>query len=168
MNKTSSGSEFHIHILGICGTFMGGVALLARELGMKVSGSDANVYPPMSDQLAAAGIELQQGYLPEHLEPAPDLVVMGNAMSRGNPAVEYVLNKGLPYVSGPQWLAEYVLQDKWVLAVAGTHGKTTTSSLLAWLLEDANMQPGFLIGGVPGNFGETARLGETPFFCHRS
>jgi UDP-N-acetylmuramate: L-alanyl-gamma-D-glutamyl-meso-diaminopimelate ligase len=164
MDKTSSGSEFHIHILGICGTFMGGVALLARELGMKVSGSDANVYPPMSDQLAAAGIELQQGYLPEHLEPAPDLVVMGNAMSRGNPAVEYVLNKGLPYVSGPQWLAEYVLQDKWVLAVAGTHGKTTTSSLLAWLLEDANMQPGFLIGGVPGNFGETARLGETPFF----
>jgi UDP-N-acetylmuramate: L-alanyl-gamma-D-glutamyl-meso-diaminopimelate ligase len=164
MNKTSSGSEFHIHILGICGTFMGGVALLARELGMKVSGSDANVYPPMSDQLAAAGIELQQGYLPEHLEPAPDLVVMGNAMSRGNPAVEYVLNKGLPYISGPQWLAEYVLQDKWVLAVAGTHGKTTTSSLLAWLLEDANMQPGFLIGGVPGNFGETARLGETPFF----
>jgi UDP-N-acetylmuramate: L-alanyl-gamma-D-glutamyl-meso-diaminopimelate ligase len=164
MNKKSSGSEFHIHILGICGTFMGGVALLARELGMKVSGSDANVYPPMSDQLAAAGIELQQGYLPEHLEPAPDLVVMGNAMSRGNPAVEYVLNKGLPYVSGPQWLAEYVLQDKWVLAVAGTHGKTTTSSLLAWLLEDANMKPGFLIGGVPGNFGETARLGETPFF----
>ncbi len=154
----------HIHILGICGTFMGGVALLARELGMTVSGSDANVYPPMSDQLAAAGIELQQGYLPEHLDPAPDLVVMGNAMSRGNPAVEYVLNKGLPYVSGPQWLADYVLKDKWVLAVAGTHGKTTTSSLLAWLLEDANMSPGFLIGGVPGNFGETARLGDTPFF----
>lgn len=154
----------HIHILGICGTFMGGVALLARELGMTVSGSDANVYPPMSDQLAAAGIELQQGYLPEHLDPAPDLVVMGNAMSRGNPAVEYVLNKGLPYVSGPQWLADYVLRDKWVLAVAGTHGKTTTSSLLAWLLEDANMAPGFLIGGVPGNFGKTARLGDTPFF----
>jgi len=154
----------HIHILGICGTFMGGVALLARELGIQVSGSDANVYPPMSAQLAAAGIELQQGYLAEHLDPAPDLVVMGNAMSRGNPAVEYVLNKGLPYVSGPQWLADYVLKDKWVLAVAGTHGKTTTSSLLAWLLEDANMAPGFLIGGVPGNFGETARLGKTPFF----
>ncbi len=154
----------HIHILGICGTFMGGVALLARDLGMTVSGSDANVYPPMSDQLAAAGITLQQGYLPEHLDPAPDLVVMGNAMSRGNPAVEYVLNKGLPYISGPQWLAEYVLKDKWVLAVSGTHGKTTTSSLLAWILEDAGMSPGFLIGGVPANFGETARLGKTPFF----
>ena len=154
----------HIHILGICGTFMGGVALLARELGMTVSGSDANVYPPMSDQLAAAGITLQQGYLAEHLDPAPDLVVMGNAMSRGNLAVEYVLNKGLPYISGPQWLADYVLKDKWVLAVSGTHGKTTTSSLLAWILEDAGMAPGFLIGGVPGNFGETARLGKTPFF----
>ena len=154
----------HIHILGICGTFMGGVALLARDLGMTVSGSDANVYPPMSDQLAAAGIELQQGYLAEHLDPTPDLVVMGNAMSRGNPAVEYVLNKGIPYISGPQWLSENVLQDKWVLAVSGTHGKTTTSSLLAWILEDANMSPGFLIGGVPGNFGETARLGKTPFF----
>jgi UDP-N-acetylmuramate: L-alanyl-gamma-D-glutamyl-meso-diaminopimelate ligase len=154
----------HIHILGICGTFMGGVAILARSLGMTVSGSDANVYPPMSDQLEAAGIVLQEGYLAGHLEPAPDLVVMGNAMSRGNPAVEYVLNKGLPYVSGPEWLAEYVLKERWVLAVSGTHGKTTTSSLLAWLLEDANMAPGFLIGGVPGNFGETARLGDTPFF----
>ena len=154
----------HIHILGICGTFMGGVALLARELGMTVSGSDANVYPPMSDQLEQAGIELQQGYLAEHCDPAPDLVVMGNAMSRGNPAVEYVLNKGIPYISGPQWLAENVLQGKWVLAVSGTHGKTSTSSLLAWLLEDAGMAPGFLIGGVPGNFGETARLGKTPFF----
>jgi UDP-N-acetylmuramate: L-alanyl-gamma-D-glutamyl-meso-diaminopimelate ligase len=143
---------------------MGGVALLARELGMKVTGSDANVYPPMSDQLSEAGIELMQGYLPAHLEPAPDLVVMGNAMSRGNPAVEYVLNKGLPYVSGPEWLAKYVLKDKWVLAVSGTHGKTTTSSLLAWILESAGMSPGFLIGGVPGNFGETARLGNTPFF----
>ncbi|PCH65882.1 MAG: UDP-N-acetylmuramate:L-alanyl-gamma-D-glutamyl-meso-diaminopimelate ligase [Gammaproteobacteria bacterium] len=154
----------HIHILGICGTFMGGVALLARSLGMKVSGSDANVYPPMSDQLTAAGITLQEGYLAEHLDPAPDLVVMGNAMSRGNPAVEYVLNKGLPYVSGPEWLADHVLKDRWVLAVSGTHGKTTTSSLLAWVLEDAGMAPGFLIGGVPANFGETARLGETPFF----
>jgi len=154
----------HIHILGICGTFMGGLALLARELGMTVSGSDANVYPPMSDQLTAAGIELQEGYLPEHLEPAPDLVVMGNAMTRGNPAVEHVLNKGLPYVSGPQWLSEHLLRDRWVLAVAGTHGKTTTSSLLAWLLEDAGLKPGFLIGGVPGNFGETARLGAAPFF----
>ncbi len=154
----------HIHILGICGTFMGGVALLARELGITVSGSDANVYPPMSDQLEAAGITLQEGYLPEHLDPAPDLVVMGNAMSRGNLAVEYVLNKGLPYVSGPQWLAEQVLKDKWVLAVSGTHGKTTTSSMLAWILHDAGMAPGFLIGGVPENFGETACLGKTPFF----
>lgn len=154
----------HIHILGICGTFMGGVALLARSLGMTVSGSDANVYPPMSDQLAAAGIDLQEGYLAEHLEPSPDLVVMGNAMTRGNPAVEYVLNKGLPYISGPQWLAEYVLKDRWVLAVSGTHGKTTASSMLAWILQDAGMAPGFLIGGVPGNFGETARLGDTPFF----
>lgn len=143
---------------------MGGVALLARELGMTVSGSDANVYPPMSDQLTEAGIHLQEDYDPSHLDPAPDLVVMGNAMTRGNPAVEYVLNKGLPYISGPQWLAEYGLKDKWVLAVSGTHGKTTTSSLLAWILEYAGMAPGFLIGGVPANFGQTARLGETPFF----
>ena len=154
----------HIHILGICGTFMGGVALLARSLGMKVSGSDANVYPPMSDQLKAAGIELQEGYLAEHMKPKPDLVVIGNAMSRGNPAVEYVLNEGLAYTSGPQWLANNVLKDRWVLAVSGTHGKTTTSSLLAWILEDAGLAPGFLIGGVPGNFGEAARLGDTPFF----
>jgi len=154
----------HIHILGICGTFMGGLALLARELGMTVSGSDANVYPPMSDQLKSAGIDVREGYESSHLEPAPDLVVMGNAMSRGNPAVEYVLNKGLPYVSGPQWLNEHVLPGKWVLAVAGTHGKTTTSSLLAWILEHAGMSPAFLIGGVPDNFGETARLGATPFF----
>ena len=154
----------HIHILGICGTFMGGLAMLAREMGMTVSGSDANVYPPMSDQLAAAGIDVMQGYLPEHLQPAPDLVVMGNAMSRGNPAVEYVLNQGLPYISGPQWLAENVLQGRWVLAVAGTHGKTTTSSMLAHILEYAGMQPGFLIGGVPADFGVSARLGNTPFF----
>ena len=143
---------------------MGGVALLARSLGMKVSGSDANVYPPMSDQLKAAGIELQEGYLAEHMNPKPDLVVIGNAMSRGNPAVEYVLNEGLAYTSGPQWLANNVLKDRWVLAVSGTHGKTTTSSLLAWILEDAGLAPGFLIGGVPGNFDEAARLGDTPFF----
>ncbi|MDT8311121.1 MAG: UDP-N-acetylmuramate:L-alanyl-gamma-D-glutamyl-meso-diaminopimelate ligase [Methylophaga sp.] len=154
----------HIHILGVCGTFMGGLAMLARELNIKVSGSDANVYPPMSDQLAAGGINVMQGYLPEHLQPAPDLVVMGNAMSRGNPAVEYVLNKGLPYTSGPQWLAENVLQGRWVLAVSGTHGKTTTSSMLAHILETAGMQPGFLIGGVPADFAVSARLGKTPFF----
>lgn len=154
----------HIHILGICGTFMGGLALLARERGFTVSGSDANVYPPMSDQLAAAGIEVMQGYLAEHLQPAPDVVLMGNAMSRGNPAVEYVLNQGLPYISGPQWLAENILVNRWVLAVSGTHGKTTTSSMLAWILEYAGMQPGFLIGGVPGNFGQSAAIGGTPFF----
>jgi len=157
-------SSMHIHILGICGTFMGSLAVLAKELGHRVTGSDANVYPPMSTQLEAQGIELMQGYEPAHLEPAPDLVVVGNAMSRGNPAVEYVLNKGLPYVSGPQWLADHVLQGRWVLAAAGTHGKTTTSSMLAWVLEHAGMSPGFLIGGVPQNFGISARLGGTPFF----
>lgn len=154
----------HIHILGICGTFMGGVALLARELGFEVSGSDANVYPPMSLQLEAHGIQLQEGYHSEHLNPAPDMVVIGNAMRRGNPAVEYVLDSGLDYCSGPQWLAENVLKDRWVLAVSGTHGKTTTSSLLAWLLESAGVYSGFLIGGVPGNFGFSARLGDSPFF----
>lgn len=154
----------HIHILGICGTFMGSLAVLAKELGHRVTGSDANVYPPMSTQLQAQGIELTQGYDAAQLDPAPDLVVIGNALSRGNPAVEYVLNKGLPYVSGPQWLADHVLQGRWVLAVAGTHGKTTTSSMLAWVLEHAGMNPGFLIGGVPQNFAVSARVGEPPFF----
>ncbi|RCU51599.1 MULTISPECIES: UDP-N-acetylmuramate:L-alanyl-gamma-D-glutamyl-meso-diaminopimelate ligase [Corallincola] len=154
----------HIHILGICGTFMGGVAALAKSLGHKVTGSDANVYPPMSTQLEALGIELVQGYDPSQLEPAPDLVVIGNAMSRGNPAVEYTLEHGLPYMSGPQWLGDYLLRDRWVLAVAGTHGKTTTASMLAWILEDAGIAPGFLIGGVPGNFNVSARLGDSPFF----
>ncbi len=154
----------HIHILGICGTFMGSLAILARQLGYRVTGSDANVYPPMSTQLEQQGIELMQGYLPEHLQPQPDLVVIGNALSRGNPAVEYVLDRGLPYVSGPQWLADHVLQGKWVLAVSGTHGKTTTTSMLAWILEHAGMQPGFLIGGVPQNFGVSARIGGSDFF----
>ncbi|KAB7623021.1 UDP-N-acetylmuramate:L-alanyl-gamma-D-glutamyl-meso-diaminopimelate ligase [Alkalilimnicola sp. S0819] len=154
----------HIHILGICGTFMGGIALLAREAGHTVSGSDVNVYPPMSDMLAAHGIRIHQGYDPGQLEPAPDCVVIGNALSRGNPAVEAVLERGLPYRSGPQWLAENILRDKWVLAVSGTHGKTTTASVLAWLLEAAGLAPGFLIGGVPANFGLSARLGETDFF----
>jgi UDP-N-acetylmuramate: L-alanyl-gamma-D-glutamyl-meso-diaminopimelate ligase len=154
----------HIHILGICGTFMGSLAVLAKELGHRVTGSDANVYPPMSTQLQAQGIELTQGYDPAQLDPAPDLVVIGNALSRGNPAVEHVLNKGLAYVSGPQWLADHVLQGRWVLAVAGTHGKTSSSSMLAWVLEHAGMSPGFLIGGVPQNFGISARLGGTPFF----
>ena len=154
----------HIHILGICGTFMGGIALLAREMGYRVTGSDAAVYPPMSSQLRSAGIDLMEGYLPEHLHERPDCVVVGNAMTRGNPAVEYMLNTGLPYTSGPQWLAENLLRDKWVLAVSGTHGKTTTSSLLAWILEYAGMAPGFLIGGVPANFGLSARSGSSDFF----
>ena len=154
----------HIHILGICGTFMGGIALLARECGVQVSGSDANVYPPMSTQLSEQGIALTEGYAAAQLEPAPDSVVIGNAMSRGNPAVEYTLNQGLSYTSGPQWLSEHVLQDRWVLAVAGTHGKTSTASILAWILEYAGLSPGFLIGGVPRNFGISARLGSAPFF----
>ena len=154
----------HIHILGICGTFMGGLALIARELGHTVSGSDQNVYPPMSTQLAEQGIQLMQGYKAENLQIKPDLVVIGNAMSRGNPEVEAVLNQGLKYTSGPQWLSEYVLQDKWVLAVAGTHGKTTTSSMLAWILEHQGFKPGFLIGGIPMNFGLSARSGESDFF----
>lgn len=154
----------HIHILGICGTFMGSLAVLAKELGYKVTGSDANVYPPMSTQLQAQGIELLQGYLPEHLQPAPDLIIVGNAMKRGIPAVEYMLNQNIPYTSGPQWLAEHILQKRHVLAVAGTHGKTTTSSMLAWVLEAARLNPGFLIGGVPQNFAISARLGDSPYF----
>jgi UDP-N-acetylmuramate: L-alanyl-gamma-D-glutamyl-meso-diaminopimelate ligase len=154
----------NLHILGICGTFMGGLAALARELGDQVAGSDQNVYPPMSDQLRALGIELQSGYRAEHLQSAPDLVVVGNATSRGNPAVEHMLNARLRYVSGPQWLGERVLPGRRVLAVAGTHGKTTTTSLLAWILESCGQQPGFLVGGVPDNFGVSARLGEgAPF-----
>ncbi|OAI22486.1 MULTISPECIES: UDP-N-acetylmuramate:L-alanyl-gamma-D-glutamyl-meso-diaminopimelate ligase [Methylomonas] len=154
----------HIHILGICGTFMGGLALIARELGYTVSGSDQNVYPPMSTQLEQQGIRLMNGYKAENLDIKPDLVVIGNAMSRGNPEVEAVLNLGLPYISGPQWLAEHVLQHKWVLAVAGTHGKTTTTSMLSWILEFNGFKPGFLIGGIPLNFGISARLGESDFF----
>lgn len=148
-----------LHILGICGTFMGGVAALARELGFTVEGSDANVYPPMSTQLEALGIGLMNGYQADYLKPAPDLVVVGNAMTRGNPAVEYMLDAQLRYISGPQWLGETLLPGREVLAVAGTHGKTTTTSLLAHLLESAGLSPGFLIGGVPGNFEVSARVG---------
>ena len=154
----------HIHILGICGTFMGGIAQLAVAAGHKVTGSDANVYPPMSDQLRGAGIELIEGFTTAQLALKPDVFLVGNAISRGNALLEAILDRGLPYVSGPQWLADNILQGRWVLGVAGTHGKTTTSSMLAWILEDANMAPGFLIGGVPLNFGVSARLGETPFF----
>ena len=171
----------HVHIAGIGGTFMAGIAKLAVELGFKVSGTDKLLYPPMSDQLAALGVPVREGYLAQHLEELrPDRVVIGNALSRGNPLIEAVLNGNLPYCSGPAWLAEEVLKDRWVLAVAGTHGKTTTSSLLAWVLDQAGMAPGFLIGGVPGNFGTSARLGggasfvveadeyDTAFFDKRS
>ncbi|MBK1718340.1 UDP-N-acetylmuramate:L-alanyl-gamma-D-glutamyl-meso-diaminopimelate ligase [Thiocystis violacea] len=154
----------HLHILGICGTFMGGIALLARALGHRVTGSDASVYPPMSTQLEAAGIELMEGYDASHLDPPPDVVVVGNAMKRGIPAVEAMLDRDMRYSSGPEWLRENLLRDRWVLAVAGTHGKTTTASMLAWVLEDAGLDPGFLIGGVPLDFGLSARLGSAPFF----
>ncbi|MCP5351885.1 MAG: UDP-N-acetylmuramate:L-alanyl-gamma-D-glutamyl-meso-diaminopimelate ligase [Chromatiales bacterium] len=154
----------HIHILGICGTFMGGIAILARQAGHKVTGCDANVYPPMSTLLESQGIGITEGYDPAQLDPAPDQIVVGNVMTRGNPLVEAILDRGMAYTSGPQWLLENVLRDRWVLAVAGTHGKTTTSSMLAWILEDAGLDPGFLIGGVPQNFGVSARLGSGPFF----
>ncbi|MGJ8690997.1 MAG: UDP-N-acetylmuramate:L-alanyl-gamma-D-glutamyl-meso-diaminopimelate ligase [Thalassotalea sp.] len=154
----------HIHILGICGTFMGGIAALAKEMGFRVSGCDANVYPPMSTQLAGLGIELQQGYLIEHLKDEPDMVIIGNSMSRGNPLVEYVLDRNIPYTSGPKWLLDNVLKDRWVIAVSGTHGKTTTSSMISWILEYGKLTPGFLIGGIPQNFGYSARLGNKPFF----
>jgi UDP-N-acetylmuramate: L-alanyl-gamma-D-glutamyl-meso-diaminopimelate ligase len=154
----------HIHILGIGGTFMAGVALLARAQGHRVTGSDRALYPPMSTQLATHGIEVRDGYEAAHLTPAPDLVIIGNALSRGNAAVEQVLERGLHYTSGAQWLADAVLAGRWVLAVAGTHGKTSTAAMLAWILEDAGLKPGFLIGGIPENFGVSARLGEQPFF----
>ncbi|MGQ4277060.1 UDP-N-acetylmuramate:L-alanyl-gamma-D-glutamyl-meso-diaminopimelate ligase [Pseudidiomarina sp. E22-M8] len=154
----------HIHILGVCGTFMGGIAALAKAMGHHVTGSDTAVYPPMSDQLAALGIDVYQGYDPAQLEPCPDLVIIGNVLSRGNPAVEAVLNQRIPYRSGAQWLHDALLQNKWVLAVAGTHGKTTTASMLAWILAQAGYQPGFLVGGVLANFGCSAQLGASDFF----
>ena len=154
----------HVHILGICGTFMGGIAALARAAGHRVTGSDQNVYPPMSDQLQALGIELIQGYDPKQLELRPDIVVIGNVMSRGNPLIEALLDSPIPYTSGPEWLARHVLADRWVLAVAGTHGKTTTTSMLTWILEYAGLDPGFLVGGVPSNFDVTARLGSGMHF----
>jgi len=154
----------HIHILGICGTFMGSLAVLAKEMGLKVTGCDQSVYPPMSTQLEEQGIGLISGYELSQLELGADIYVIGNAISRGNPLLEEILNQGLPYTSGPGFLADKILPGKWVLGVSGTHGKTTTSSMLAWILEHAGMKPGFLIGGVPGNFGYSARLGETPFF----
>jgi UDP-N-acetylmuramate: L-alanyl-gamma-D-glutamyl-meso-diaminopimelate ligase len=154
----------HIHILGICGTFMGGIALIARAAGHKVTGCDANVYPPMSTQLADAGIDLVEGYGADQIALNADLWVVGNAISRGNPLLEAILAHDQPYVSGPQWLADSILRDKWVLAVAGTHGKTTTSAMLAWILADAGMEPGYLIGGVPQNFGKSANFSDSAFF----
>jgi len=154
----------HIHILGICGTFMGGIAAIAKQSGYRVTGCDTNVYPPMSTQLEAQGIELIEGWGIEQLELEPDVFVVGNVVSRGNPLMEEILNRSLPYISGPQWLADNLLRDRWVLGVAGTHGKTSTSSILAWILEYAGLNPGFLIGGVPQNFGISARITESPFF----
>jgi len=154
----------HVHILGICGTFMGGIAAIARAAGHRVTGSDRNVYPPMSTQLEAMGINVIQGFEAAQLDPAPDVVVVGNVMTRGQPVIEALLELGIPYASGPEWLSREVLKDRWVLAVAGTHGKTTTSSLLTWILDNAGLAPGFLIGGVPANFDTSARLGGEPFF----
>lgn len=154
----------HIHILGICGTFMGGVALLAKQMGYRVTGSDENVYPPMSTQLESAGIELIAGYGADQLNTTPDQIVIGNVMTRGHEVIERMLEEQWPMVSGPQWLSENLLRSRWVLAVAGTHGKTTTASMLAWILEYAGLAPGFLIGGVPHNFDLSARAGDKPFF----
>jgi len=160
----STNKQPAIHILGICGTFMGGIAALAKQAGYRVTGCDANVYPPMSTQLEAQGIELIEGFGVEQLGLKPDVFVIGNVVSRGNPLMEEILNRNLPYISGPQWLAQTILHDKWVLGVAGTHGKTTTSAMLAWILQYAGLNPSFLIGGVPQNFGISARLTESPFF----
>src|SRR3990172_5985262 len=155
----------HIHILGICGTFMGGIAQLAHEQGYQVSGSDQNVYPPMSTQLEELGIPLNAGDEIEYLKKTkPDCVVIGNIFSRGNPVVEYILNENIPYQSGPEWLGTHLLKNRWVIGVAGTHGKTTTSSMIAWILKEANYDPGFLIGGVPLNFGVSARMGKEKYF----
>jgi UDP-N-acetylmuramate: L-alanyl-gamma-D-glutamyl-meso-diaminopimelate ligase len=154
----------HVHILGIAGTFMGGIAAIARAAGHRVTGSDRNVYPPMSTQLEAMGIDVIQGFEPEQLQPAPDVVVVGNVMTRGQPVIEALLELGIPYASGPEWLSREVLKDRWVVAVAGTHGKTTTTSLVTWILQHAGSSPGFLIGGVPANFDTSARLGNHPFF----
>lgn len=153
-----------LHVLGICGTFMSGVAIIARQCGHEVSGSDMNVYPPMSLQLEQQGIELMEGFDPKHIPADVDMVIVGNVVRRGNPAMEYVMEQGIPYTSGPEWLAENVLTKRWVLAVSGTHGKTTTTSLLTWILEHAGFKPGFLVGGIPENFGVSARLGESQFF----
>ena len=157
-------SEKHIHILGICGTFMGGLAIIAKQMGYHVTGSDTNVYPPMSTFLEQSGIEIIPHFEVSQLQPAPDMVIVGNAMKRGNPCIEYVLENQLPYTSGPQWLHDHLLRDRWVLAVSGTHGKTTTTGMLTWILEKNGLQPGFLVGGIAGNFGVSSRLGNSKYF----
>ena len=157
-------ATMHVHILGICGTFMGGIAAIAKAAGFRVTGSDLNVYPPMSTQLESLGIEIVQGYAADQLELNPDIVVIGNALSRGVGVVEALLDRGMAYTSGPQWLADYVLRERHVIAVTGTHGKTTTTAMLTWILEQAGLEPGFLVGGVPGNFDTSARFGKAPFF----
>lgn len=154
----------HIHILGICGTFMGGIAMIAKQMGYHVTGSDTNVYPPMSTFLAENHIEIIPHFEPSQLQPAPDMIIVGNAMKRGNPSIEYMLENNIPYTSGPQWLHDHLLRDRWVLAVSGTHGKTTTTGMLTWILEQNGLEPGFLIGGIAGNFGISARLGKSPYF----
>ena len=154
----------HIHILGVCGTFMGSLAIIAKQLGYEVSGSDIHVYPPMSTQLEVAGIEIKKGYTIDHLDPMPDQIIVGNVVVRGNDLAEYVLNNHIPYTSGPAWLHDHVLKDRWVVAIAGTHGKTTTTTMLAWILAHAGLQPGFLIGGVPENFDFSSRLGDSRYF----
>ena len=154
----------HIHILGICGTFMGGIAMIAKQMGYHVTGSDTNVYPPMSTFLAENHIKIIPHFEPSQLQPAPDMIIVGNAMKRGNPSIEYMLENNIPYTSGPQWLHDHLLRDRWVLAVSGTHGKTTTTGMLTWILERNDLEPGFLIGGIAGNFGISARLGKSPYF----
>jgi len=154
----------HVHILGICGTFMGGVAIIARQLGYTVTGSDESVYPPMSTQLEDLGIELFDGYSADQFSLKPDLVVIGNTLGRGKECIEHVLNLKMPYMSGPEFIAKYILHDKWVLGVSGTHGKTTTTSMLSWILEFSGFSPGFLVGGIPENFGVSARMGDSSFF----
>ncbi|PJG84630.1 UDP-N-acetylmuramate:L-alanyl-gamma-D-glutamyl-meso-diaminopimelate ligase [Conservatibacter flavescens] len=154
----------HIHILGVCGTFMGGLALIAKQMGYHVTGSDINVYPPMSTFLEKSGVEIIPHFEVSQLQPAPDMVIIGNAMKRGNPCVEYVLEHNLPYMSGPQWLHDNLLRKRWVLAVSGTHGKTTTTGMLTWILEQNNLNPSFLIGGIAGNFGVSARFTDSPYF----
>ncbi|MDG2939223.1 UDP-N-acetylmuramate:L-alanyl-gamma-D-glutamyl-meso-diaminopimelate ligase [Bisgaard Taxon 10/6] len=157
-------TQKHIHILGVCGTFMGGVAIIAKQMGYQVTGSDINVYPPMSTFLEQSGIKIIPNFDVEQLQPAPDMILVGNAMKRGNPCIEYMLENRLPFTSGPQWLHDNLLRNRWVFAVSGTHGKTTTTGMLSWILDQNGLEPGFLIGGISGNFGVSSRLGNSDYF----